>query len=165
MQRASEIVAVAPPRREAGPPRRRHNLPDRAWGASLGVLGATVLVVALLIVAELWRLARPYLATTGLARFVTTSQWDVVRETYGAFPFVYGTLVTSAADAAGFWLYAKPMRVIQSQLIVCGVPSLHCVESASRVLRCRGRRAQERCRFFLVRKIGDAFFSRNDFLR
>jgi phosphate transport system permease protein len=95
LQRASDIVAVARPRHEAGPPRRRDNLPDRAWSASLGVLGAAVLVVALLIVAELWRLARPYLATTGLARFVTTSQWDVVRETYGALPFVYGTLVTS----------------------------------------------------------------------
>jgi phosphate transport system permease protein len=88
-------VAVARSRREAEPPRRRHNLPDRAWGASLSVLGVAVLVVAVLIVAELWRLARPYLATTGLVRFISTSQWDVVREIYGALPFIYGTLVTS----------------------------------------------------------------------
>jgi phosphate transport system permease protein len=96
LQRANDIVAVARPRHEAAPPRRRHNLPDRAWGGSLSVLGVTVLVVAVLIVAELWRLAKPYLATTGLTRFITTSQWDVVREIYGALPFVYGTLVTSA---------------------------------------------------------------------
>ncbi|TMB40208.1 MAG: phosphate ABC transporter permease subunit PstC [Deltaproteobacteria bacterium] len=89
-------MAVAQPRREAAPPRRRHNLPDRAWGASLGVLGVAVLVVALLILSELWRVAKPLLATTGISRFVSTSQWDVVRETYGALPFIYGTLVTSA---------------------------------------------------------------------
>ena len=88
--------AVARPRREADAPRRRYNFPDRAWGASLGVLGAAVLVIAALIVAELWRLAKPLLATTGLVRFVTASQWDVVRESYGALPYIYGTLVTSA---------------------------------------------------------------------
>jgi len=96
LQRASDIAAVAQPRRVGSSPRRRHNLPDRAWGASLGVLGAAVLAVALLIVAELWRVAKPLLATTGIAGFVSNSQWDVVRETYGAFPFIYGTLVTSA---------------------------------------------------------------------
>ena len=61
-------MAVAQPRREAAPPRRRHNLPDRAWGASLGVLGVAVLVVALLILSELWRVAKPLLATTGISR-------------------------------------------------------------------------------------------------
>jgi phosphate transport system permease protein len=32
---------------------------------------------------------------TGLAAFVLNSQWDVVRDVYGALPFIYGTLVTS----------------------------------------------------------------------
>src|SRR5438105_2521299 len=90
------MVTVARPGRAASAPRRRHNLADRAWGASLSVLGAAVLVIAALIVAELWRLAKPLLATAGIAHFVATSQWDVVRETYGALPYVYGTLVTSA---------------------------------------------------------------------
>ncbi|MFL5362938.1 MAG: phosphate ABC transporter permease subunit PstC [Myxococcales bacterium] len=96
MQPASDIVTVARPGRRTTTPRRRHNLADRAWGASLSVLGVTVLVVAALIVAELWRLAKPLFATVGIVRFVTSSQWDVVRETYGALPYVYGTLVTSA---------------------------------------------------------------------
>jgi phosphate transport system permease protein len=96
LQQASDIVTVARPGRAAQAPRKRHNLLDRAWGASLSVLGAIVLIVAALIVAELWRVAKPLLAATGVARFVASSEWDVVRDTYGALPYIYGTLVTSA---------------------------------------------------------------------
>src|SRR2546428_9868082 len=73
----------------------RVNLPDRAWMGTLAVLGGTVLVVAAVIVYELWLLSAGTLKHTGVFSFITGMRWDVVRDAYGALPFVYGTLVTS----------------------------------------------------------------------
>ncbi len=74
----------------------RTNLPDRAWAVSLTVFGAAVLVVAGVIVGALWFVAAPAVKTLGLWNFVGSRQWDVTRDLYGALPFIYGTLVTSA---------------------------------------------------------------------
>jgi phosphate transport system permease protein len=96
LQRASDILTVRKPgrlSRIAAPV--RGNLPDRAWAAVLAVLGLAVFVVAAVIVVELWRLSSGVVARTGLISFVTRSEWDVVRDVYGALPFIYGTLVTS----------------------------------------------------------------------
>ena len=96
MQTASEIVtAVREPERAPESASARSNLPDRAWAATLGVLGLAVLVVAAVIVAELVRIAWPAIAHTGIVAFITTSVWDVTRDVFGALPFIYGTLVTS----------------------------------------------------------------------
>jgi phosphate transport system permease protein len=62
----------------------------------LTVLGLAVLVVAGLIVAELIRIGAPALRHTGLVAFVSKSVWDVTRDVFGAAPYIYGTLVTSA---------------------------------------------------------------------
>ena len=86
--------------RENESPRARANLPDRAWAAVLTVLGLGVLVIAALIIAELSRIGGPTLAHTGLWAFVKNSVWDVTRDVYGALPFIYGTLVTSAVALA-----------------------------------------------------------------
>ena len=91
-------MVSAPPRLVAG--RRRVNLPDRAWAVVLTVLGLAVLGVAGLIVAELIRIGAPALRHTGVVAFVTTSVWDVTRDIFGAAPFIYGTLVTSAVALA-----------------------------------------------------------------
>ena len=77
------------------PPARR-NLPDRAWAILLTLLGLAIVAVAVVIVAELARIGGPTLSHTGVVAFVTRSVWDVPREIFGALPFVYGTLVTSA---------------------------------------------------------------------
>ena len=74
----------------------RGNLPDRAWVILLTLLGLGVLVVGGLIVSELWRIGAPAIAHTGLKDFVTRSTWDPTRDLFGAAPYVYGTLVTSA---------------------------------------------------------------------
>jgi phosphate transport system permease protein len=87
-------MVSAPPRPEFRP--RRVNVPDRAWAVVLTVLGLAVLVVAGLIVAELIRIGMPALRHTGLLAFVTASVWDVTRDVFGAAPYIYGTLVTSA---------------------------------------------------------------------
>ena len=61
----------------------------------LVVLGATVFVIAVVIVYALWKLSAVVLKHTGIIAFITNSRWDVVRDVYGALPFIYGTLVTS----------------------------------------------------------------------
>jgi phosphate transport system permease protein len=92
--KASDIVSAPPRLQEAQP--RRVNVPDRAWGIGLTILGLAVLAVAAIIIAELLRIGGPALRHTGLVAFVTTSVWDVTRDIFGAAPFIYGTLVTSA---------------------------------------------------------------------
>ena len=97
MQTASEIVTQArEPERAPESAAVRVNVPDRAWVVGLTVLGLGVLVVAGLIVAELMRIGGPTLSHSGVVAFVTKSVWDVTRDVYGALPFIYGTLVTSA---------------------------------------------------------------------
>jgi phosphate transport system permease protein len=96
LQPASETLAARRPGRltRIAEPARR-NFADRAWAALLTILGVTVFVVALFIVYALCKLSAGVLRHTGLAAFVLNSQWDVVRDVYGALPFIYGTLVTS----------------------------------------------------------------------
>jgi phosphate transport system permease protein len=72
------------------------NLPDRAWAVALTVLGASVLLVAAVIVAELSHIGVPALAHSGVKDFIANSTWDPTRDLYGALPYIYGTLVTSA---------------------------------------------------------------------
>jgi phosphate transport system permease protein len=96
LQRASDILTVRKPgrlSRIAAPVRA--NMPDKAWAAVLTVLGMTVFAVAAVIIVELWRLSSGLLARTGVLSFVVSSDWDVVRDLYGALPFIYGTLITS----------------------------------------------------------------------
>jgi phosphate transport system permease protein len=61
----------------------------------LGALGGAVLAIVGVVVLELYRVARPAIAQSGL-RFLGETDWDPVAGSFGALPFVYGTLVTSA---------------------------------------------------------------------
>ncbi|TMB00342.1 MAG: phosphate ABC transporter permease subunit PstC, partial [Deltaproteobacteria bacterium] len=85
----------------------RANLPDRVWAVLLTVLGLAVLAVAGVIIIELWRLSSGVLARTGLFSFVLESELGVVRDLYGALPFIYGTLITSCVAL----LLALPVSV------------------------------------------------------
>jgi phosphate transport system permease protein len=76
--------------------RPRANLADRAFGAVLIALGGAVFVIAGVIVLELAKVSGPAVAKVGLGHFIRGSDWDAVRDSYGALPFIYGTLVTSA---------------------------------------------------------------------
>jgi phosphate transport system permease protein len=83
-----------PLRADTSPPRA--NLADRAFGAVLIALGGAVFLIAGVIVLELGKVSGPAVAKVGLGHFVRSSDWDAVRDAYGAAPFIYGTLVTSA---------------------------------------------------------------------
>jgi phosphate transport system permease protein len=97
---ASEMAAVREPERAPESAPARANLPDRAWAILLTVLGLGVLVVAALIVGELWRIGAPALGQVGVKDFVTRTTWDPTRDIFGAAPYIYGTLVTSAVGLA-----------------------------------------------------------------
>ena len=85
-------------RRSAGAP-RGPNPADRAWSVGLHVLGGSILVLAGLITVELESVARP-VRQLGLVNYLFGSAWDPVSGLFGALPFVYGTLVTSAVAMA-----------------------------------------------------------------
>src|SRR5207245_10840795 len=76
----------------------RRNAPDRAWAILLTVLGLGVLAAAAVIVAELSRIGAPAIAHAGPKSFVTKSTWHPTRDLFGAAPYIYGTLVTSAVS-------------------------------------------------------------------
>ena len=94
MAPAGDSAALTP---APGPARARvSNLGDRAWGSALVVFGGAVMVTAGLILLELFRESAPAWRSLGFLRFLASSEWDPVQDRYGALPFVYGTLVTSA---------------------------------------------------------------------
>jgi phosphate transport system permease protein len=97
---------IASARAEPIPGRFAH-LGDRAWGWGITILGGTILVVAGLILFELGRVAAPAYDHLNILRFLTSSDWDPVQERFGALPFIYGTLVTSAVAI----LVALPVSV------------------------------------------------------
>ena len=68
---------------------------DRAYALLLGALAASVFAVVALLVYETTRGALPALRAFGPG-FLAHTDWDPVAERFGALPYVYGTLVTSA---------------------------------------------------------------------
>jgi phosphate transport system permease protein len=88
--RATELGAARP-----SDDRPRVNLADKTYAAVLVVLGGAVFVVAGVIVMELAKVSGPAVSKAGLGQFVRGTDWDPVRDAYGALPFIYGTLVTS----------------------------------------------------------------------
>lgn len=92
-------------RRPAAP--RGRNPGDRAFGAVLHLLGGSALVLAGLIGLELARISRPLLGSVGVLEYLLGRSWDPVSGAFGALPFIYGTLVTSAVAL----LIALPISV------------------------------------------------------
>lgn len=90
--------------------RARRNLTDRIGDPLLrglsGLAAAIVVLVIAGIVYEVIHLAWPAITEFGLG-FVTTNDWNPVTETFGAAPFLYGTVVTSAIAL----LFAAPLSI------------------------------------------------------
>jgi phosphate transport system permease protein len=89
--------AIAP-RRLAAP--RGQNPADQAWSAGLHLLGGSSLVVAGLIVLQLAEVSRPAFRSLGLVAYLLGTTWDPVSGSFGALPFIYGTVVTSVLAIA-----------------------------------------------------------------
>jgi phosphate transport system permease protein len=91
-------MSVAAHDRAGGRPavsRRRGSLADPVYRTLLGFLACTVFAVLTLVVVETTQGARPSIAAFG-ARFLTSTAWDPVTEDFGALPYLWGTLVSSA---------------------------------------------------------------------
>jgi phosphate transport system permease protein len=90
--------------------RARRNRTDRIGDPLLrglsGLAAALVVLVVVGIVYEVIDLSRPAISAFGLG-FVTTNDWNPVTETFGAAPFLYGTVVTSAIAL----LLAAPLSI------------------------------------------------------
>src|SRR5215213_1663494 len=67
---------------------------DRIFRLVLTLAAAAIPVLLALLVYELWSGARLAIGRFGFD-FVTSSTWDPVAEEFGAFPLIFGTLVSS----------------------------------------------------------------------
>ena len=67
---------------------------DQVFKGLLTLAAAAIPILLCFLVYELWAGARPAIGKFGLD-FVTTSTWDPVAKQFGAFPLIFGTLVSS----------------------------------------------------------------------
>ncbi len=67
---------------------------DGAFRVTTALVAATVVLALIAIFAELARASSLSLEAFGLD-FITSQNWDPVRDEFGALPFIYGTLVSS----------------------------------------------------------------------
>jgi phosphate transport system permease protein len=90
------LDAVAAPEAAAPRPRPRRNRGDRVFFGLLTAAGAAAPVLLALLLGVLVYGAWPSIRAFGFS-FVTSSTWEPnpARESYGAFPFLVGTLVSS----------------------------------------------------------------------
>jgi phosphate transport system permease protein len=111
---------------------------DRVFAATLTALGGLVLLILGVIVAVCSGLALPAMRKLGLFAFLSGSDWNPVEDSFGAWPFIYGTLVTSAVAIAiavpisvGLALFVTEMSPARVRKIVtflvellAGIPSV-----------------------------------------
>lgn len=72
----------------------KNNFGDRVFYWGTLTFASSVLIITLLIGTLLTRASMPSINHFGL-KFLTSSTWDPTRDIYGAWPYIYGTLVSS----------------------------------------------------------------------
>lgn len=91
---ATTSASIAPSPRRAQSFLKRLRGGDEIAHVITLIFASTVLLVAVLLVYELWIHSTLSLRQFGF-NFLFTSTWDPVNGQFGALPFIYGTLVTS----------------------------------------------------------------------
>src|SRR5258708_1114948 len=76
------------------PTRNFHLLGDEAARLITAAFAASILLITVLLVYELWIHSDAARAKFGLG-FLFSRTWDPVTEQFGALPFIYGTALTS----------------------------------------------------------------------
>ena len=89
---ASVPITESPAQQRMAPPSR---FGDRAFEWLTLAMASAVVVLVILIGWELWVGSSLAIKKFGF-HFLATSTWDPVAEQFGALPFIYGTLVSSA---------------------------------------------------------------------
>src|SRR4051794_11183772 len=87
--REPEVVRSTPP-----VPLERANYGDRVFKLILTLSALLIPVLLAFLVYELWTGSRLAIGRFGFS-FVTSSTWDPVAEEFGAFPLIFGTLLSS----------------------------------------------------------------------
>ena len=90
----SERAAPGPGRLDAPPSLERTSYGDTVFRAALTMAALTVPILLGFLVYELWAGSRIAIEKFGFD-FVTSSRWDPVAEEFGAFPLIFGTLLSS----------------------------------------------------------------------
>jgi phosphate transport system permease protein len=75
-------------------PRAQPNLGDRIFAGVVRLFGVTVLAVPALMLVALLFASAASIRRSGFS-FLTSSRWDPVHDQFGAWPFIYGTVVSS----------------------------------------------------------------------
>jgi phosphate transport system permease protein len=73
---------------------REVNPGDLVFRALTSLFAATVIIVLGAMAVQMWRASGKSLAHFGLG-FIVGTDWDPVRDSYGALPFIFGTVVSS----------------------------------------------------------------------
>jgi phosphate transport system permease protein len=89
LRQANQTPPALPVRRPA-----RAQIGDRVFAGVVRMFGLTVLAAPALMFLALLVASAASLRRTGFG-FLTSSQWDPVHERFGAWPFIYGTVVSS----------------------------------------------------------------------
>ncbi len=92
---STTLQEARPPQRARAFPLRRLLSGDSLAYAVVFLAATTILAITLLLVFELWTYAGPAREKFGFS-FLTSSTWDPSNGQFGALPFIFGTLVTSA---------------------------------------------------------------------
>ena len=117
VQTAIEAAVMQQPRRPKVAAGR--NQGDRIYHGVLTALGGLILVLLGATIVVCARLALPAFGKVGIGRFLTGSDWNPVEDSFGALPFVYGTVVTSLLAIA----VAMPVGVGLSLFLTEMAPS------------------------------------------
>jgi phosphate transport system permease protein len=128
---------TAPDTGRARPPKQRHQYADQLARTVTLLFATGIIVITALLVYELYTRAALTRAKFGW-HFLTGTTWDPVALEFGALPFIYGTLVTSAlaliigvplgVGAAIFLAELAPFRLSQALAFIiellAAVPSV-----------------------------------------
>lgn len=91
---AGTAVIAAPPQPAARKFLKRLQNGDQAAHLITLIFAASVFLVTVFLVYELWIHSGPSRSKFGLG-FLITSTWDPIAEKFGALPFIYGTVLTA----------------------------------------------------------------------
>lgn len=110
---------------------------DRAFSWTALIVGLIATALPILIGLQLVRTSADSIHRFGWG-FITSSEWDPVREAFGALPFIYGTLVSSAIAliiavplglGAAIWLSEAAPRLLKAPVsflveLLAAIPSV-----------------------------------------
>ena len=92
-ERAATKKAIRMSQRQAKKTQEAH-FGDRVFHGTLKIIAWSTIVLVAAIIALLLKTALPVLSKYGLG-FFTGTDWNPVEDSFGALPFIYGTIVTS----------------------------------------------------------------------